>query len=427
MRGLRWQLAIFYLLLSIPALLLIEHSIVAFEFQRCVRELDDGRVQRVLDREADQISAAQMRGIHPDDLQDRLDRFVLQLERPRESLGTEAAYVLLELSEHPFTAELTRGDSALPTPARGIVHRVWQAQVSSSEVLRLQLQVPSPWHHFERGLSFEWPIAVAYLLLFLIGSATFLRIRVLRRLATIGLAAKAWARGDFSRSLSDSSADELGELARALNQMAHDLKAQFVTRAQLAALEERRRLARDLHDTVKQKMFALSLQIDAQRAAPNARTLDEAVLLVGEIQRELSDLLRELRADADQRDDLVPALRQRGVDFARRSGIALEADLPESCPMSPRVADAVFRIVDEALANIWRHAQTELAWLKLARQADGWLLTVRDDGCGGAAPKAPGMGLGNLQQRASAIGAVLTIASVANQGTTISLLCRDQT
>lgn len=427
MRGLRWQLAMFYLALSVPALLLIEQSILAFEFQRCVRELDDGRVQRVLDREAQAVMAALARQIHPDDLQERLRRFVLELERPRESLGTEAAYVLLELTEHPFAVEIVAAQTPTPPSQAHVVERRWHAPLPSGDELRLTMRVPSPWRHFERGLSFEWPIAVAYLVLFLFGSAAFLRYRVLHRLARMGSAANAWARGDFSRALSDASGDELGELARALNQMAQDLKLQFAIRSQLATLEERRRLARDLHDTVKQKVFALSLQLDAARAGASGQALGEAALLVGEIQRELSDMLRELRADADQRDDLVPALRQRGEDFARRSGIALQMALPPECYLRPRAVDGVLRIVDEALANIWRHSGATTATIELQRTAQTVALRISDDGRGGAQPRPPGMGLSNLRQRATALGGELRVDSPNGQGTTVTLQYEEET
>ena len=85
--GLRLQLTLFYIALSVPALLVIEQSILGFEFQRCLTQLDDGRVDRVLAREAASLSAALARGIDQPEVDQRLRRFVLELERPRESLG----------------------------------------------------------------------------------------------------------------------------------------------------------------------------------------------------------------------------------------------------------------------------------------------------------------------------------------------------
>jgi signal transduction histidine kinase len=428
-RGLRLQLTLFYLALSIPALLLIEQTILSIKFQRCLSQLDDGRVDRVLAREAAELDAALARGVADTEIEQRLRRFVLELERPRESLGTQAAWVLLELAPHPFAASII-ADGALqaaPTLGQGMVHRRWTAPLPrSAELLVLDLSVPSPWGHFGRSLSFEWPIAVSYLLLFLTGSAWFLRQRVLARIARIDAAAQAWARGDFAPHLADDSSDELGQLARDLNQMAANLKALFATRAQLATLEERRRLARDLHDTVKQKVFALSLQLAAAREGNDGmrrqQRLDEAAALVGEIQRELEDQLRELREDAGAAEDLIPALQRRLDDYSRRSGLALDLALPDQLNLTPARTETVLRIVDEALANSWRHSEARRVRVGV-RRSDQWIeLEIADDGRGGARESALGMGLANMRQRAESLpGASFSIVSPVGGGTLLRL------
>lgn len=406
--GLRLQLALFYTALSLPALLLIEQATLGFQFQRCLSELDDGRVQRVLEGEALTLRDALRRGIGVEEIRQRLRRFVLELERPRESLGTRAAYVLLELAAHPFEVSLV-DTPGVPVREDGMVHRRWQAQVGTDgRWLQLDLRVPSPWDPLRRPLSFEWPIAVAYLALFLVGSAWFLRRRVLVRIARIDSAAQAWARGDFAPQLADRSSDELGQLAADLNRMAADLKALFATRAQLATLEERRRLARDLHDTVKQKVFALSLQLAAAREthADEQRLrqrLSEAAGLVEEIQRELSDQLRELREDAGAAEDLVPALQRRLEDFSRRSGFVVDPVLPARLDLPPRHAESLLRIVDEALANAWRHSGAQRVSLRVQALAGRARLEVVDDGKGGACESATGMGIANMRQRAASL------------------------
>lgn len=409
-RGLRLQLTLFYIALSVPALLLIEQLMLGVQFQRCLAELDDGRVERVLAREAGALAEAQARGIAPTEVQQRLRRFVLELERPRESLGTRAAYVLLELAPHPFAVSLLApGEPAAARAPDGMVHRRWSAPVPGQPgTLVLELAVPSPWDPFGRRLSFEWPIAVAYLALFLIGSAWFLRRRVLVRIARIDAAAQAWARGDFAPHLVDRSSDELGQLAADLNRMAADLKALFATRAQLATLEERRRLARDLHDTVKQKVFALSLQLAAAReggadGARQQQRLAEASTLVEEIQRELGDQLRELREDAGAAEDLVPELQRRLDDFARRSGLAVLPTLPAQLNLKPAQTESVLRIVDEALANAWRHSGATRVRVDLHRRERWVELVIADNGRGGARESALGMGIANMRQRAAGL------------------------
>lgn len=408
-RGLRLQLTLFYIALSVPALLLIEQVMLGVQFQRCLAELDDGRVQRVLTRESEALALAMARGIAQPEVDQRLRRFVLELERPRESLGTRAAYVLLELAPHPFAVSLQAPGTSGMAPADGMVHRRWSAPLPGQPgTLVLDLSVPSPWDPFGRKLSFEWPIAVAYLALFLFGSAWFLRRRVLTRIARIDAAAQAWARGDFAPHLVDRSSDELGQLAADLNRMAADLKALFATRAQLATLEERRRLARDLHDTVKQKVFALSLQLAAAReggadGARQQQRLTEAATLVEEIQRELGDQLRELREDAGAAEDLVPELQRRLDDFARRSGLAVLPSLPAQLNLKPAQTESVLRIVDEALANAWRHSSATRVRIDV-RRSDRWVeLVIADDGHGGARESSLGMGIANMRQRAAGL------------------------
>ncbi len=427
-RGLRLQLTLFYIALSVPALLLIEQIMLGVQFQRCLSELDDGRVQRVLAHEAATLAEAMARGIAQPEVDQRLRRFVLELERPRESLGTRAAYVLLELAPHPFAVSLQApGTPGTAPPADGMVHRRWSASLPGQPgTLVLDLAVPSPWDPFGRRLSFEWPIAVAYLALFLVGSAWFLRRRVLTRIARIDAAAQAWARGDFAPHLVDRSSDELGQLAADLNRMAADLKALFATRSQLATLEERRRLARDLHDTVKQKVFALSLQLAAAReggadGARQQQRLAEAATLVEEIQRELGDQLRELREDAGAAEDLVPELQRRLDDFARRSGLAVLPNLPAQLNLKPAQTESVLRIVDEALANAWRHSGATQVRLDV-RRSDRWVeLVIADDGRGGARESSLGMGIANMRQRAAGLpGGEFALDSSAS-GTTLRM------
>ncbi|SRR5258706_9718153 len=86
-----------------------------------------------------------------------------------------------------------------------------------------------------------------------------------RRLKGLSVAADRWSRGDFSAITHDTSEDELGQTTRQLNTMAEQLQNLFLARQKIATLEERNRLARDLHDSVKQQIFAASMQIGAMR------------------------------------------------------------------------------------------------------------------------------------------------------------------
>ncbi|HEY6581531.1 MAG TPA: histidine kinase, partial [Rubrobacter sp.] len=114
-----------------------------------------------------------------------------------------------------------------------------------------------------------------------------------RRIGRLVRAARSWSRGDFSVTTKDRSKDELGQLSRELNSMAADLENLLQARGELATLEARNRFARDLHDSVKQQVFATSLQIAAARALIEKDTgsaeshLSQADELVRQAQKEL--------------------------------------------------------------------------------------------------------------------------------------------
>jgi len=137
-----------------------------------------------------------------------------------------------------------------------------------------------------------------------------------RRLKRLSLVADTWSQGDFSVVASDASGDELGQMTRRFNMMAEQLQYLIETRQQLATLEERNRLARDLHDSVKQQIFAISMQVGAVKVllgrdmGAAKKRLDETEVLVQQAQQELTTLIKELRPAALEGKGLVEALRE---------------------------------------------------------------------------------------------------------------------
>jgi signal transduction histidine kinase len=200
---------------------------------------------------------------------------------------------------------------------------------------------------------------------------------------------------------------------------------------ELSIVEERNRLARELHDSVSQKLFGLVLSaesagtlVDGDPVEARAE-LERLRALAHEAQEELRSLVFELRPPALESEGLAEALRKH-VDVLRRvyrREIALE--LAGTPRRAPKVEREVFRIAQEALQNALRHADAEQLQLRLAA-ADGRLeLTVSDDGVG-FDPTAPAvrsrrLGLTSMEERAEALGATLTIESTPGQGTTVRL------
>ena len=253
------------------------------------------------------------------------------------------------------------------------------------------------------GDGVEWPQVLVYVLVFALGSALVLTLLVTRRLKRIAEAAAGWSAGDFTRTVDDASSDEIGALASRLNAMAAELETLVALRAELASLNERQRMARDLHDTVKQKAFALQLQLATARrgAAADtslAATLDEARAITGQMQHELSALIEVAPAQAEA--PFAQVLAERAQTWARWGAFAVSVDVAQAAGVPAGQRPIVLRVLDEALANVMRHSGAAHARLSLVRDEAGFAMTVEDDGCG-LQGFAPGMGMANMQRRAA--------------------------
>ena len=274
-------------------------------------------------------------------------------------------------------------------------------------------------------LSFEWPILWLFMLVFGLASSFFFAAWVTRRLAHIARAATAWSRGDFSDRIGDRSRDELGLVSGLLDNMALELRTLMRSRAQLATLAERQRLARDLHDTVKQKAFALNMQLATARrvigAVPGSERLEQAQKLTQQIQRELGELLDEMRSsDADL--PLVERVRSRANDWSHTSGMPVTLRLDDVPPLPAPTEDALLRIVDEALSNILRHSGASHVEIELRRETERVGLLIADNGRGVAEGAPAGMGLRNMRERAQALPAGrFTLETVPDGGTRVAI------
>ncbi|HEU5370200.1 MAG TPA: histidine kinase, partial [Ktedonobacterales bacterium] len=205
-----------------------------------------------------------------------------------------------------------------------------------------------------------------------------------RPLRQIAQAADAWSRGDFSVKTQAASRDELGQLARDLNSMADQLQTLLATRQELAVVEERHRLARDLHDSIKQQMFVITLLVGAAREMvadhpQAAQTLSEAVRLTGQAQQELTALIHELRPLALAGKGLSAALAELLSSWEQSTGIAVEAHLASDVHASLATEQALFRIAQEALNNVARHSGATSVNVCLSQEPERLLLRVQDN------------------------------------------------
>jgi NarL family two-component system sensor histidine kinase LiaS len=251
-----------------------------------------------------------------------------------------------------------------------------------------------------------------------------------RRLQRLARAARAWSRGDFSVTTKDRSKDELGQLSRELNSMAAQLENLIQTRQELATLEARNRFARDLHDSVKQQVFATSLQVAAARALIERDTeaaeahLVQADELVRQAQRELNVLIHEMRPAALEGKGLAGALRDYLRDWSQRAEIPAEIHVRGEREVPLEVEQALFRVAQEALANVAKHSAAENVEVDLVYAVNTLTLRVADDGRGfDPASPSGGFGLQSMHERLVRLGGRVTVESTPGKGTRIECVC----
>ncbi len=254
------------------------------------------------------------------------------------------------------------------------------------------------------------------LLAMVVGTLTGLVVTrgLTRRLRNITMAAGAWSQGDFQVTVHDATNDELGQLAFDLNRMAEQVRTLLVTRQELAVVEERNRLARDLHDSVKQQVFANALLVRAARKTlvhdpAKAQThLAQAEELATETQQALIDLIQALRPASMADKGLVAVLQEYTEDWSRRTPLDRE--------------EALFRVVQEALANVARHSEADNVELHLTWATAQITMTIQDDGHGflRRTTARKGSGLANMRERIEALAGTCMIAS-STAGTCIEV------
>ncbi|SEG88739.1 Signal transduction histidine kinase [Thermomonospora echinospora] len=214
----------------------------------------------------------------------------------------------------------------------------------------------------------------------------------------------------------------LVDLEAALEENA-GLHAQLMTQAHEAGvLDERQRMAREIHDTLAQGLAGIITQLRAAKRVPDgAEHVELALALATESLAEARrsvDALRPQRLDDAHLPEAMSALAR---DWSEASGVELHVEITgDRVPLSPAIEVALFRIAQEALTNIGKHAAASRAGLTLSYAGDVTLLDIRDDGKGIDGSGDGGFGLSSMRQRARGVGGTLEIESVPGEGTAIS-------
>jgi two-component system, NarL family, sensor histidine kinase LiaS len=218
--------------------------------------------------------------------------------------------------------------------------------------------------------------------------------------------------------------------------MAEQLRNLLAARREVARLEERHRVRRDLHDGVKQDLFAATLHLATARAAlhdgPDSMLgyldevlgyLDEAHNSARRAQRELTAIIEQLRPPPVSPLGLPAALAELCERFEQQVQVPVRRDVADAVRLPAEVEDALFRIAQEALTNIRRHADAREVAVALSVVGNDARLIIADDGSGPPATGHPstGLGLAGMRERAAAIGATIRIQDAA-PGTRIEVV-----
>ena len=221
------------------------------------------------------------------------------------------------------------------------------------------------------------------------------------------------------------------EVARDRNQkLLDELQTAQQKLRELAVIDERNRLARDLHDSVKQQVFAISMQLSAARTSLSVtdkvyQSVTEAERLAQQAGAELTTLIRELRPPGLESKTLTTAIREHVEVWSRQNKIEADMNLQENVSVDWQAEQTLFRVLQEALANVARHSQASWVAVNL-ESVNGFVkLGIEDNGTGFDSENiARGVGLDSMQERLAVVNGKLEVSSRKPKGTRVTATVR---
>lgn len=322
--------------------------------------------------------------------------------------------------------ELAASDAPRPSGSGGFLET--KAQVGRTDwtihLVQPMSEALGPVFWLRRLLAWSSVLSCLFVILLAWGAAQSVRRPIVRLTAD----AQRLANGDLKRPIAPAGIDEIGQLAAALEQMRRalaqdELLGRLLRKVIAAQEEERKRLARELHDETLQQLTALGMQLDLM---PAPRRPAEARRLVDRMIDDLHRVIYDLRPSILDDLGLLPAIHWYAERLAAR-GVAVQFEFPEAPPdLTPEARITVYRVVQEALSNIERHAKAETVLVACNVSANELTIEIEDDGTGFdpeemRQPRENGQGLGllGMRERLSLLGGTCSVESQPGQGTRV--------
>ncbi|WP_010271503.1 sensor histidine kinase [Paenibacillus senegalensis] len=275
------------------------------------------------------------------------------------------------------------------------------------------------------------------------GFGYFLASRISSRIEQLKEVMMLFEKGNLSRKVPPLGEDEIGRLGEQLNRVSEKWEeqvsslqrlsndnAQLAEKARYSAvIEERQRLARDLHDAVSQQLFAISmtatavgriLERDFEKAKRQIYLIEEMSSVA---QSEMRALLLHLRPVHLEGKNLAQGLVELLVELQAKTPIEIAWEMDEQIQLPKGIEDHLFRIVQEALSNTLRHSKATRMEVKLVKPPEGIRLSIRDNGVGFLLDdkKMASYGLVSMKERVSEIGGSIQIITAPDKGTRIEI------
>ncbi len=256
---------------------------------------------------------------------------------------------------------------------------------------------------------------------------------VTRHLGRMNDVTESWRRGDFTARIALPNDDVLIRHSQHLNDMADDLELYLHLKQNLAVSDERNRVARELHDTVKQKLFALGLQLATAKANPAVleaarEPILEAETINREAQHDLMEIITQLRPTSTGDRTLHNRVGMIAEDFRRRFDVDIELGDMGAIQPNAHVEHQVSRILQEALMNAVRHGKASKVTVAAAIDGNAAMLVIADNGIGfEMTAKTKGFGIISMRDRARDLpDGRLDIVSAEGEGTRLTIYWKSE-